>query len=145
MRRIAYNDTDLFKIQEEMRKVKTDSEGRYRVPQEVIMRNVKRKRTLSQNSGYWVWLTYLADRLGETKENLHEFFLDKFPTYEMRTIMGIQQRVRIRTSDMTLEQMSRYMENVQIFCHTELGEPLPDLGTQEFERMVEYYIEKGEL
>ena len=140
MRKIFHNDTEYFNaIQEISDNLEFDEYGIIKPVHEIICRKIKKSRTLNQNNGYWLWLTHLENRTGQDKEEIHEYFLQKFPTYEIKEILNRQEKVQVRTSGMNVKQMSNYMNKVQTFCHVELGEPLPDLGTEEFERMIEYY------
>jgi len=45
---------------------------------EVVIKEHKKDRSAEQNSLYWKWITIIADSLGETKEQLHEIYKDRF-------------------------------------------------------------------
>lgn len=39
---------------------------------EVIIREYKKDRTVAMNALYWVWNTYISEKTGETKDEVHE-------------------------------------------------------------------------
>lgn len=45
---------------------------------EVIIREVKKGRSLDANALMWQWLTVIGNELGESKELVHERYKDKF-------------------------------------------------------------------
>ena len=48
------------------------------VVHEVIIKEHKRDRSAEQNQTYWLWLTVIGAFLGETKDQLHEIYKDRF-------------------------------------------------------------------
>ena len=46
--------------------------------QEVVIRDHKKDRSAEQNSLLWKWYTLIANELGESKEDVHERYKDKF-------------------------------------------------------------------
>jgi hypothetical protein len=106
-------------------------------PHEVIVREHKKDRSICQNSLLWKWYTIIAAELGESKEDVHERYKDKYlvniyerdnPEYaemvqSLRVVYqkGMKQealslRKRIvaltSTTTATVAQMSEYMTNV---------------------------------
>jgi hypothetical protein len=45
---------------------------------EVVIREHVKDRSAEQNALYWKWLTVIGNELGESKEDLHERYKDKF-------------------------------------------------------------------
>ncbi len=111
------------------------------------LRQIRSKRTLNQNNGYWLWLTYLEDETGYKKMTWHRFFLKTFPTMIEEELMGRQDMVQITTSDpeMNTARMSAYMNNIVTWCATELEIELPDLIAESTRQMFDHYAERGLL
>lgn len=105
---------------------------------EVIVREFKKDRSAEQNSLYWKWLTIIGNELGESKEELHERYKDKFlvsiferdnPDYaemiqSLRTVwkqgmhkeaLSLRKRIVALTSttDCNTRQMSEYMTTIE--------------------------------
>lgn len=105
---------------------------------EVIIQEHGKDRSKEQNALYWKWLTIIGNELGETKEDIHERYKDKFlvniyerdnPEYAemiqaLRTVwqqgmkkeaVSLRQKIVALTSTTTatVKQMSEYMENIE--------------------------------
>lgn len=85
----------------------------------------KDKRRLRANNLYWKWLTVIGSDLGYHKNELHETFLDMFaPIKTIRDLNGKPVQKPVRTSEMTIEQMNAYMNEIDQKA-AELGIILP--------------------
>jgi hypothetical protein len=116
---------------------------------EVVIREHKKNRSLDANALYWKWLTVIGAELGESKDDLHERFKEKWlvtiyerddPEYAemlqslravyrqgMRTeALALRKRIVALTSTTTatVAQMSEYMASVEHFA-AETGIRLP--------------------
>jgi len=123
---------------------------------EIIIREHKKNRSIDQNSLLWQWLTIIANELGTSKEEQHEFFKDKFlvniyqrdnPDYAemvqtLREVwkhgmrdeaLSLRKRIVALTSTTTatVSQMQEYLENIERNA-AELAIKLP--FPEEFER-----------
>ena len=77
----------------------------------------KNDRTLRQNSYYWKVLSIIGEELGYYKNELHEVFLDQFaPIQTIRNLEGKPIQKPVRTSQMTVEQMTAYIEQIIQFA-----------------------------
>lgn len=117
--------------------------------QEVVIREYKRNRSAEANSLMWKWLTVIGNELGESKEDVHERYKDRFlvhiyerddPDYaemvqSLRAIwqkgmkveaMALRKRVVALTSTTTanVKQMSEYMRCIELSA-AELAIKLP--------------------
>ena len=110
------------------------------------LKTYRTKRTLNQNNGYWLWLTYLEDMTGTVKDTWHRYFLQRFPTMIEVTVLERTEMVQITTSDkeMNTARMSVYMNHIAAFA-SDAGIELPDLKSKRAAEMYEYYKEKGML
>jgi len=123
---------------------------------EIIIRKHKKDRSLEQNSLLWKWLTIIANELGTSKEEQHEFFKDKFlvniyqrdnPDYAdmvqtLREVwkqgmreeaLSLRKRIVALTSTTTatVAQMAEYLNCIEMAA-AELAIKLP--FPEEFER-----------
>lgn len=114
-------------------------------PHIISCRRVVRKRTLNQNAGYWLWMTFLQQETGNEKQDLHDFFLYKFPISREIEMFGEIQLIWCGTSAANTSQMSDHMNKIEIFCKTELGIDLPDLNSEKAIELFNYYKEQGFL
>jgi hypothetical protein len=111
------------------------------------LKQIREKRTLNQNNGFWLWMTYLEEQTGHTKQELHDIFLDMFPTHvEVKDFAGTRM-VAITTShpEMNTARMSTLMNHIDTYCSSELEITLPDLSEEKTRQMYEYYRERGLL
>jgi hypothetical protein len=116
---------------------------------EVVIREHKKNRSLDANACYWKWLTVIGAELGESKDELHERFKEKWlvSIYErddpdfaemlqslravyrqgMKTeALALRKRIVALTSTTTatVAQMAEYMQSVEHFA-AETGIRLP--------------------
>lgn len=95
----------------------------------------RNRRSINQNSLYWLWLACLQDETGCYKDELHECFKTKFLPYKTKEVLGEEIRVVQSTSTLDSKEMTSYLEQIKIFAQTELGCMLPlpdDLGWEQF-------------
>lgn len=77
----------------------------------------KDKRSLRQNALYWRWLEVIGNELGYYKDELHEVFIDQFSdVWTVRGLDGKPKQKRVRTSQMNVKQMARYMDRIEQFA-----------------------------
>jgi hypothetical protein len=78
----------------------------------------KAVRTKSQNNYYWgVILTVFGDAIGEEPKAVHDIFKRMFAPYTMKLFPGGKKRRVVKSSsDMTVEEMSKYIERCIQFC-----------------------------
>lgn len=92
---------------------------------EYVLQIRKASRSLSQNNLYWKWVGILAQSLGYGKNEMHEALLEAF-SYPMtyKNLDGRPSRRKLRTSEMTVDDMKAYMNDIEVFAH-ENGVMLP--------------------
>jgi len=100
------------------------------------------KRNIHQNKLYWLWLTCLEAETGNDKNDLHEFFKDKFLKKELIEVFETQILKEVSTAKLDKKQFSAYLEKIQIFAQTELEIKLPEPKDKEFEQFYEFYKDK---
>lgn len=86
---------------------------------------IQNKRSLRQNSYYWLAIELIANHTGATPDELHRIFKGKFlPTKNVKW-RGISYRMAKSTTELTKGEMVAYMNEV-IREAGELGVELPD-------------------
>ncbi len=97
------------------------------------------KRTIDQNSLYWLWLTCIEQEIGQDKNDLHLLFKQMFlPRKEV--IIGLQiYHIETSTKDLNTFEFKQYLDKIQIFTASELGITLPDPEDLKFEALKQYY------
>jgi len=101
--------------------------------------NRKKKRTLNQNSLYWLWINCISDETGNDPKELHEYFSDKYLPKETIEIFGIAKSRPISTTKLNTVQFTNYMENIEVFASSELGIVLPQPEDLYFTDFLEKY------
>ncbi|MEC9345533.1 MAG: recombination protein NinB [Pseudomonadota bacterium] len=92
-----------------------------------VKRHTKR-RSLSQNALMWTWINRAAEVFGNhygwDATDVHEYFKQKFCPPVVREIDG--ETVEIRsTKKLSIEQMTRYLNDIHRHCAQEHGINLP--------------------
>lgn len=113
----------------------------------ITVEKQKSKRSISQNSLYWLWITTIGDYVGHTKEAMHDVFkrmflrdklsplqTDEFLQYYRQN----QADIEASTRKLTKEEMTEYLNNVDEQARN-LGIKLPQPAEQGF---WEYYNEQ---
>jgi len=99
------------------------------------------KRTISQNSLYWLWLTCIEFETGEDRNELHEYFKRKW--LEPKDIIIKNDRFQYySTRSLNTVQFKYYLDHLQIFSSTELAIKLPDPEDQYWEEFYSFYSDK---
>lgn len=86
----------------------------------------REKRTVDQNSLYWLWIACIADETGNEKMYLHEFFKGKFLGYNEQVVFGQVVTTPKTTTTLDTKQFTNYLEDIKVFAAAELGIILPD-------------------
>lgn len=93
---------------------------------EVIIKQIRKIRTMPQNRLYWLWLTCIMEETGNDKEDLHRHFTEKYLPKNTREVLGQQIEEPISTKILDTAQFTKYLERVQQFANSELGIALPN-------------------
>jgi hypothetical protein len=92
----------------------------------------KNKRSISQNSYYWLYLGVIENETGNLADDMHEYFKRKFlPPKEKRMVLnGVRRKFMIPGSTATLDKFDfgQYLDKI---C-AETGVPLPDVEAAGF-------------
>lgn len=78
------------------------------------VRPVVKHRSKNQSSLYWVWLHAIADQTGNSAEDLHEYFKEKYlPKIFVETTLGGIHKVR-STTELTTEEFNEYLGKIYL-------------------------------
>jgi hypothetical protein len=105
-----------------------------------IKRRIKR-RTLPQNSLYWLWLTAIQAETGNEKNYLHKYFTDKYLPKKYCVVFGKVVEVSISTTALDTASFTKYLDSINL----EMGEKGVELispGHPLFEQFLEYYNDR---
>lgn len=99
------------------------------------------KRTLSQNNLYFLWLTCISHETGNDKDDLHEYFKEKYITPIGKYVFDKMIEIR-STTDLNTVQFKYLLDQVQYFASTELAITLPDPDDLRWSEFYDYYKDK---
>jgi hypothetical protein len=109
----------------------------------VEVKQKRSTRSLPQNRLMWLWLTCLEVETGNDRNDLHEYFKERFLPAEERKVFDSVILTR-STSGLNTAQMKDYLDKIQIFASTELGISLPDPESQRWEEFYSFYSDRYE-
>ena len=101
-------------------------------------------RSLSQNAYCWLVFTHVAQETGNTKDDIYQFCLSKFPFHKTIEINGVVQIIPVTLSGMDKEQNSQFIDQFVTYFRSE-GIDIPDPEDKKALDMVNYYRERGQL
>jgi hypothetical protein len=93
-----------------------------RFPLRFTIKEMRKKRTLDQNSLYWKWVHIIADCIGDDNESVHYDLACKFLPCTFSKIG--RQLVPQSTTKLDTKEMSAYMEKVRALASS-MGIELP--------------------
>lgn len=94
---------------------------------EVKLSRPVNSRSLRQNRFLWgVVYTTIAEATGNTTEDLHEHFKNQFLPRRFVTLAGKEMEVAKTTTALSVDEFSKYLEQLAAFAASELGITLPD-------------------
>lgn len=95
-------------------------------PLEVLLRRHRKKRSLDQNSLYWLWLGIISRETGNDTDQLHEAFKQMFAEAQVAEVFGRTVTTH-STAKMKVGEMSEYLDRVYAFAASEgIILPLPE-------------------
>lgn len=91
---------------------------------EVVLKRKVSKRSASQNALYRVWVRIIARETGNSEPDIHDYLRYKF-LRSTKLFEGEEVALLPTTTELTVEQMTDYMNNVESFVANELSITLP--------------------
>jgi len=90
----------------------------------ISLKEDRMNRTQRQNALYWIWVQYLADQTGYTKDAMHDILRDKFLGY--REVKAKDKTIRAlrSTTDLNVDEFKEYLQEIDFFS-ADFGLQLP--------------------
>jgi len=108
----------------------------------VKIEHITESKTLSQNSYIWLVFTHIGFETGNSKDDIYQYYLSKFPYHKEIDINGTIEIVLITLSKFNKDQMSSFIDNIVIDARQE-GFDVPDPEDLRAVEMFNYYKQKG--
>lgn len=102
----------------------------------------RKKRTLPSNCLYWLWIKCISDETGNDKDDLHDFFKQKFIGFTTKEIKGTTVYKPPSTAELNTLQFKEFLDNISAFAGSELGIILPCPEDLIFEQFYEQYRDR---
>jgi hypothetical protein len=98
----------------------------------ITIKRANEKRSIPQNDLMWMWLTCIERETGTPKDDVYMYYCKKFL---MKTIqVGNKMELIYNTSSkLNMEQMTEFLNKIQVDAATELGITLPKPEDRFFE------------
>lgn len=99
------------------------------------VREIRGKRTIDQNSLYWLYMACLEVETGNNRYELHEFFKKKFIEPIKKNVFGRVIEIRTTTNQDT-KLFTIYLNNIVDFALMELNIVMPNPDDK---RLLDFY------
>lgn len=100
------------------------------------------KRTVNQNSLYWLWLTCISNETGNEKDILHDEFGKMFLPKRSGNFFGEYVEKAVSTTSLDTKQFTEYLDKIQAFVTSEIGIILPNPDDLAWESFFETYKDR---
>lgn len=99
----------------------------------ITIKRANEKRSIPQNDLMWMWFTCIERETGTPKEDVYMYYCKKFL---MKTIQvgNKMERIYNTSSKLNQEQMTEFLNKIQVDAATELGITLPKPEDRFFEQ-----------
>ena len=99
----------------------------------ITIKRAHEKRSIPQNDLMWMWLTCIERETGTPKDDVYMYYCKKFL---MKTIQvgNKMERIYNTSSKLNMEQMTEFLNKIQVDAATELGITLPKPEDRFFEQ-----------
>jgi hypothetical protein len=108
---------------------------------EIKVSKIKKKRSFDQNSLYFLYLGCISQETGNDKDQLHEYFKQKYLGYNHYNLLNEHVIKTKSTTELTTKQFTEYIEKIVIFASQELNIILPNPSDLQFKEFCNYYSE----
>jgi hypothetical protein len=108
----------------------------------IKIEHIPEVKTISQNGYLWLIFTHLGFETGATKEDMHDYYLNRFPRFKEVEHLGETVNVRITLRSFSKEQMSSFIDEVVTDARQE-GFDIPDCESYNARLMMDHYRKLG--
>lgn len=108
----------------------------------VDIKRYRKKRTLSQNKLYWLWINCIAYETGNKPDDIHDYLKNRFLPKRKIKIFDEIKEVTMSTTELNTKQFTDYLNAIDADISTE-GITLlypDDLHWESFEQKYESFI-----
>ena len=105
---------------------------------EIDITPYRERRSVSQNSLYWLYLGCIEEETGNDRYDLHDFFKRKYLRVGESVLCGEEVVKTISTSKLDTKQFTEYLRKIASFSAQE-GIILPDPSDIYFEQFYDQY------
>ena len=81
---------------------------------QIIVKKEKRLRSLKSNNFYWTYLTLLEAETGNSKEDLHDYFKNKYLSHRAAQLNGKEILLLPTTTNLPTVELSEYIRKIEI-------------------------------
>jgi len=104
----------------------------------ISISEVKEKRTINQNSLYWLWIACLSAETGNDSETLHEYFKSSYLPIKLDIIFDKEVTRLTSTTKLNTAEFKAYLDKIQLFAG-EQGITLPNPEDKHWAEFYETY------
>lgn len=98
-----------------------------------------KRRGTKANALYWLWMKCLEDETGQSKDDYHDYFKDKFIGYSIKEFNERSIIKEPSTAKMLSKPFNEYMKKVQAEAAIEFNTVVPLPEDQGFDQFIEHY------
>ena len=104
----------------------------------ITIKRMPTKRSIAQNDLMWMWLACIERETGTPKDDIYMYYCKKFL---MKTICvgGKYERIYTTSSKLNSEEMTMFLNNIQLDAKQELGITLPRPEDRFFEAFYQQF------
>ena len=85
----------------------------------IDIKRYRKRRTLSQNKLYWLWINCIASETGNRPENIHDYLKNKFLPKRKINIFGEIKEIPFSTTELNTKQFTNYLNSIDADVSTE--------------------------
>lgn len=99
---------------------------------QITVKKVSEKRSIAQNDLLWMWMKCIENETGTPKDEVYMYYCKKF-LWKITVIGDRTEKIYLTSSKLNMEQMTRFLNQIQEDAATELGITLPTPQDRFFE------------
>jgi len=92
----------------------------------VLIADEEANRSLPHNRLYFLWLEYIAEYTGHTKDDMHKFYTELFGISKLMVVGGVTKWVKKSTAEYTSAEFTEYTMKIEVHAAVKLKLQLPD-------------------
>lgn len=104
----------------------------------ITIKRMQTKRSIAQNDLMWMWLACIERETGTSKDDIYMYYCKKF-LMKTITVGGKLERIYTTSSKLNSEQMTLFLNNIQLDAKQELGITLPRPEDRFFEAFYQQF------